>query len=104
MRRTRIRELGGNAQFQGLSRVSWAVSVPVMNDEVVHGIPRQRKVIRAGRRAQGRHRGLLTKGFHGDSCITIPVGQVTPPAQKLDRGGGGRSYTRALSRSKPATR
>ena len=53
-----------------------------LNDEVVHGIPRRRKVIRAGDVLKV-DTGACFDGWHGDSCITVPVGPVSDAAQHL---------------------
>ncbi len=55
-----------------------------INNEVVHGIPSRKKVIRLGDVLKV-DTGAYYNGFHGDSCITIAVGQVTPDAAKLIR-------------------
>jgi methionyl aminopeptidase len=77
----RIRELGAKPSFKGYHGFPGSICACI-NDEVVHGIPRARKVIRAGDVLKV-DTGAYYEGFHGDSCITIPVGQVTAPAQKL---------------------
>jgi methionyl aminopeptidase len=51
---------------------------------VVHGIPSRKKTIREGDVLKV-DTGAFFQGFHGDSCITIAVGQVTPDAARLIR-------------------
>ncbi|MCY7324396.1 MAG: type I methionyl aminopeptidase, partial [Phormidesmis sp. CAN_BIN36] len=53
-----------------------------INQEVVHGIPSRKRVIRTGDVLKV-DTGAFFEGFHGDSCITIAIGQVTPDAAKL---------------------
>jgi len=53
-----------------------------INNEVVY--PNPKKVIR---RRYPVDTGATNRGFHGDLCITIAVGEVTPEAAKLIRGG-----------------
>jgi methionyl aminopeptidase len=53
-----------------------------INNEVVHGIPSPKKVIRSGDVLKV-DTGAYYQGFHGDSCITIAVGNVTNEAAKL---------------------
>ncbi len=55
-----------------------------VNNEVVHGIPSHKKVIRAGDVLKV-DTGAYYQGFHGDSCITIAVVEVTPESAKLIR-------------------
>jgi methionyl aminopeptidase len=59
-------------------------AIPSINDEAVHGIPNRKKVIKQGDVLKV-DTGAFFQGFHGDSCITIGVGTVTPAAAKLIR-------------------
>ncbi|RZM79159.1 type I methionyl aminopeptidase [Leptolyngbya iicbica] len=77
----RIRELGATPSFKGYHGFPSSICA-CLNNEVVHGIPRQRKVIRAGDVLKV-DTGAYFEGFHGDSCITIPVGEVSAAAQRL---------------------
>jgi len=77
----RIRELGATPSFKGYHGFPGSICA-CLNNEVVHGIPRQRKIIRSGDVLKV-DTGAYFEGFHGDSCITIPVGQVSKPAQQL---------------------
>ena len=52
------------------------------NQQVVHGIPNRKKVIRAGDLLKV-DTGAYHQGYHGDSCITITVGKVSTKAAKL---------------------
>ena len=77
----RIREMGAEPSFKGYHGFPASICASV-NNEVVHGIPRKRKVIKNGDVVK-IDTGAYYEGFHGDSCITIAVGQVKPQAQKL---------------------
>ena len=77
----RIRELGATPSFKGYHGFPGSICACI-NNEVVHGIPRQRKVIRAGDVLKV-DTGAYFEGFHGDSCITIPVGEVSAAAERL---------------------
>jgi methionyl aminopeptidase len=77
----RIRALGGTPSFKGYHGFPASICACV-NDEVVHGIPRKRKMLRAGDVLKV-DTGAIYEGFHGDSCITIPVGRVSDQAQTL---------------------
>lgn len=79
----RIREMGATPSFKGYHGFSGSICSSI-NQEVVHGIPNKKKVIRAGDVLKV-DTGAYYDGFHGDSCITIAVGQVTPDAAKLIR-------------------
>jgi methionyl aminopeptidase len=67
---------GGQPGFRG----SICASV---NEEVVHGIPGP-KVLREGDLIS-IDCGAILDGWHGDSAITVPVGEVAPEALELSR-------------------
>ncbi len=77
----RIREMGAKPSFKGYHGFPASICASV-NNEVVHGIPRKRKVIKAGDVVK-IDTGACYEGFHGDSCISIAVGKIKPRAQKL---------------------
>ncbi|WP_126147406.1 type I methionyl aminopeptidase [Synechococcus elongatus] len=79
----RIREMGATPSFKGYHGFPASICASV-NDEVVHGIPNSRKVIREGDLLKV-DTGAFFQGFHGDSCITIAVGRVSAEAEKLQR-------------------
>jgi methionyl aminopeptidase len=55
-----------------------------INDEVVHGIPSERRVLREGD-IVGLDFGVRYRGFYGDAAVTVPVGTVAPEALELVR-------------------
>lgn len=77
----RVRELGATPSFKGYHGFPATLCVSV-NEEVVHGIPNPKKVIQRGDVLKVDV-GAYYQGFHGDSCITIPVGTVKKDAAKL---------------------
>ncbi|MGL5508182.1 MAG: type I methionyl aminopeptidase [Microcoleaceae cyanobacterium] len=79
----RIREMGAEPSFKGYHGFPASICISV-NNEVVHGIPNKKKVIRVGDVVK-IDTGAYYEGFHGDSCITIGLVEVTPEAQKLIR-------------------
>jgi methionyl aminopeptidase len=79
----RIREMGAAPSFKGYHGFTGSICSSI-NNEVVHGIPSSKKVIRTGDVLKV-DTGAYFQGFHGDSCITIAVGEVTPEAAKLIR-------------------
>ncbi|QSJ16087.1 type I methionyl aminopeptidase [Nostoc sp. UHCC 0702] len=79
----RIREMGATPSFKGYHGFPGSICSSI-NNEVVHGIPSPKKVIRTGDVLKV-DTGAYYQGFHGDSCITIAVGEVTPNAAKLIR-------------------
>ncbi len=79
----RIREMGATPSFKGYHGFPCSICSSI-NNEVVHGIPNKKKVIREGDVLKV-DTGAFFQGFHGDSCITIGVGEVKPEAQTLIR-------------------
>ncbi|BAZ83308.1 methionine aminopeptidase [Sphaerospermopsis kisseleviana NIES-73] len=77
----RIREMGATPSFKGYHGFPASICSSI-NNEVVHGIPSPKKVIRSGDVLKV-DTGAYYQGFHGDSCITIAVGNVTPEAARL---------------------
>ena len=77
----RIREMGATPSFKGYYGFPASICASV-NNEVVHGIPSHKKVIRRGDVLKV-DTGAFCEGFHGDSCITIAVGKVSKDAAKL---------------------
>ncbi|MEC4891608.1 MAG: type I methionyl aminopeptidase [Oscillatoria sp. PMC 1051.18] len=77
----RIREMGATPSFKGYGGFPGSICASI-NNEVVHGIPSPKSVIRTGDLLKV-DTGAYQQGFHGDSCITIAVGKVTPDAAKL---------------------
>ena len=79
----RIREMGATPSFKGYHGFPASICASV-NNEVVHGIPNPKKILRSGDVIKV-DTGAFYQGFHGDSCITIALGEVTPSASKLIR-------------------
>jgi len=76
---------GARPAFKGYAvagRVFPASICISINDEVVHGIPSQRRVLRAGD-IVGLDFGFCYQGYYGDAAMTVPVGQVTQEATRL---------------------
>jgi methionyl aminopeptidase len=79
----RIREMGAKPSFKGLYGFPATICSSV-NNEIVHGIPSKKKTIRNGDVLKV-DTGAFYEGFHGDSCITIAVGEVSTEAARLIR-------------------
>lgn len=77
----RIRELGATPSFKGYHGFPASICISI-NHEVVHGIPNSKKRIKKGDVVKV-DTGAFYQGYHGDSCITIAVGQVKPETQRL---------------------
>jgi methionyl aminopeptidase len=80
----RIRELGAVPSFKGYHGFPASICASI-NNEVVHGIPNSKRVIQAGDLLKV-DTGAYFDGYHGDSCITIGVGEgVSEEAKRLSR-------------------
>jgi methionyl aminopeptidase len=79
----RIREMGATPSFKGYHGFPASICASI-NDEVVHGIPSGKRVIHAGDLLKV-DTGAFFEGYHGDSCVTICVGEVSDEAATLSR-------------------
>ena len=80
----RIREMGAVPSFKGYHGFPASICASV-NNEVVHGIPHNRRKLQNGDLLKV-DTGAYYEGFHGDSCVTIGVGEgVSADAQRLSR-------------------
>ncbi|MCT0225943.1 type I methionyl aminopeptidase [Synechococcus sp. CS-1328] len=81
---TRIRSMGAVPSFMGYHGFPASICASI-NNEVVHGIPSPKRVIKAGDLVKV-DTGAYFDGYHGDSCVTICVGEVvSEEAQRLSR-------------------
>ncbi|MDD6347045.1 MAG: type I methionyl aminopeptidase [Lachnospiraceae bacterium] len=76
-----IRERGGVPNFLHYNGYPASICVSV-NDEVVHGIPSKRRILKEGD-IVSLDAGLIWKGYHSDAARTWGVGRVSAEAQKL---------------------
>ncbi len=79
----RIREMGAVPSFKGYHGFPGSICASI-NNEVVHGIPNSKRVIKFGDLLKV-DTGAFFDGYHGDSCITICVGDVSDKARDLSR-------------------
>ena len=75
-----IRERGCIPGFVGYQGYQNSICTSV-NDQVVHGIPTNRK-LREGD-LLSLDAGLIHRGFWADAGLTVPIGKVSPAAQRL---------------------
>jgi len=78
----RLRERGAKPAFKGYRGYPCCLCASV-NEQIIHGIPSERK-LREGD-ILGLDLGVVVEGFYGDSALTVPVGEISPPLQKLLR-------------------
>jgi methionyl aminopeptidase len=78
---TRTKELGAKPAFKGYHGFPATLCVSV-NEEVVHGIPSKKRVLKDGD-IVGVDFGVVLDGWFGDSAKTFAVGKIGEEAAKL---------------------
>jgi len=76
-----IRSDGATPAFKGYRGFPASLCVSI-NDEVVHGIPSSKRILREGD-IVSLDVGTIVEGFCGDVAITVPVGEVSEGVRKL---------------------
>jgi len=82
-----VNDAGARAAFKGYyvpaaGRRFPCVLCTSVNDEVIHGIPSKKKVLKEGDIVK-IDIGVQLNGYFGDSATTVPVGEISPATQKL---------------------
>lgn len=77
------RDLGAAPAFKGYYGFPASLCASI-NEEVVHGIPSRKRVLREGD-IVSLDFGALYKGFYGDSAITVAIGHVNDRKARLMR-------------------
>ncbi|MCO5969504.1 type I methionyl aminopeptidase [Actinoallomurus soli] len=76
-----IRSEGATPSFKGYQGFPACICTSV-NEEIVHGIPSPSKVLAEGD-VISIDCGAIVDGWHGDSAVTVPVGEITPEERRL---------------------
>jgi len=71
---------GAISSFKGYRGFPATLCVSI-NEEIVHGIPGERKIHEND--IVSLDFGAIVDGFHGDAAVTVGVGNVSPQAQQL---------------------
>ena len=79
--RNHIEKCGAKPSFLGYCGFPASACISI-NDEVIHGIPSEKRILREGDIVK-IDVGAFYKGFHGDSARTFPVGRVSEVAERL---------------------
>ena len=77
----RVRELGAVPAFLGYRGYPATLCVSI-NEEIVHGIPSPKRIIKEGD-IVSLDMGAILEGFYGDAAITAAAGKIKGPAQRL---------------------
>lgn len=78
-----IRSLGGVPNFLNYNGFPASICVSV-NDEVVHGIPEDGRILKEGD-IVSLDAGMIVDGYHSDAARTFAVGAISPEAEQLIR-------------------
>lgn len=76
-----IRAAGAIPSFKGYHGFPATICASV-NEQVVHGIPSKKHILREGDLIS-LDCGAILDGWHGDSAITVPVGEVSPELLRM---------------------
>jgi len=82
-----IAEAGARPAFKGYSTPSAPTKFPFVlctsvNDEIVHGMPSQKRVLKSGD-IVSIDTGVQLNGYYGDSAITVAIGEVSDETKRL---------------------
>ncbi len=82
-----ISEGGARPAFKGYSTPSAGTKFPFVlctsvNEEIVHGMPSQKRVLKSGD-IVSIDTGVQLNGYYGDSAITVGVGEISEEAKRL---------------------
>src|SRR6266849_4107609 len=82
-----IAEGGARPAFKGYTNATAGTKFPYVlctsvNDEIVHGMPSQKKILKSGD-IVSIDTGVQLNGYYGDSAITVPVGEISEEARRL---------------------
>jgi methionyl aminopeptidase len=78
-----IRAAGGIPAFKGYRGYPKTLCTS-LNEQVVHGIPSRDVVLKEGD-IISLDLGVIVDGFYGDAAVTLPVGTISPEAERLRR-------------------
>ncbi len=73
---------GARPAFKGYRNYPFTLCTSI-NEQVVHGLPSARKLEEGD--ILSLDMGAVVEGYHGDSAITVPVGRISPKAERLLR-------------------
>jgi methionyl aminopeptidase len=79
----KVKELGVKAAFLGYHGYP-AILCTSVNEEVIHGIPSDKRVLREGD-VVSVDCGVIVDGYYSDCAVTHAVGKIAPDVEKLLR-------------------
>src|ERR1700722_13394914 len=80
-------DAGARPAFKGYATAAAGTKFPYVlctsvNDEIVHGMPSQKRALKSGD-IVSIDTGVQLNGYYGDSAITVPVGEISEEAKRL---------------------
>ncbi|HUL00574.1 MAG TPA: type I methionyl aminopeptidase [Nitrospirota bacterium] len=93
-----IRAAGAKPAFKGYRGYPKTLCTSI-NEEVIHGIPSKNVILKQGD-IISIDVGAIVDGFYGDAAITLPVGAITPAAERLIHATE-ESLMRGIEQAKP---
>ncbi len=76
-----IKRAGAQPAFKGYSGYPATLCTSI-NEEIVHGIPAEGRILKDGD-IISLDIGLVKNGFYSDMATTVPVGEISPAAERL---------------------
>lgn len=101
MAESRCKEMGVIPAFKGYRKFPSSVCIS-LNDEVVHGIPSRKRVLKNGD-IVGLDFGVILNGWYGDSARTVAVGTISDEASQLMKVTE-ESLARGIAQCRPGNR
>jgi methionyl aminopeptidase len=82
-----IGDAGARPAFKGYSTPATGTKFPFVlctsvNDEIVHGMPSQKRVLKSGD-IVSIDTGVQLNGYYGDSAITVAIGEISEETKRL---------------------
>jgi methionyl aminopeptidase len=80
-------EAGARPAFKGYSTAAAGTKFPFVlctsvNDEIVHGMPSQKRILKKGD-IVSIDTGVQLNGYYGDSAVTVAVGEISEETRRL---------------------
>ena len=75
-----LRERGARPAFKGYRDYPFTLCASI-NDAVVHGFPSTRALAEGD--ILSLDMGAVVEGYYGDAAVTLPVGRISPEAERL---------------------
>jgi len=76
-----VKEAGAQPAFKGYRGYPATICASI-NEEVVHGIPTSKQILKPGD-IVSIDLGVKYKGYYGDATVTLPVGEIDKKAQRI---------------------